>query len=709
MKKTNANKRKLSTFVIAFIAVAVLFLAFGFGTLGSVRTVGENFELKAPVTDAAGSEQRSTVVFQLAPSITETYTDSNGKEATRTVNLLVDNIYVFVSAIYAEPGKAAGLSVRRSTSPTQYFTGQLNATLENIYSVPAEGQDGAKGADVTDVLYNWVAPFSVTSTWRVSSSRYCELSATSANIRISEVVFVGRPDGTANREKYVIAAEISSATPQTGETMAQSKARASALVDAYTNEQARAYNTSMTNTDTRGTVALPEIPVPAVSSYDRFSKEEVYSLLTITEMKVGGSYAVDDRTGRDNSVYTIDSVYNVLGADILALGTEIFGVSPFGLRFFPMLFSFGILLVGYFFVLRLTKSDRAGFVFALLYALCDISFSLGHIGTPLTAGIFFVLLAAYLCHGFYARGMKKATFAGALPLFFAGVSGAAAICVNGAMVIPVAAVCGLFVAGMIRQQKAKQIRLDAVLAEVPEDPSEEQTQTAKEKAAKTLTEYRTKNLLAGVCYPAALLLFTVIFSLLFIIPVYFPLLKMYDNPVSPAGNVFTYGWKAFAGGFIGSNALGATQSAWNIFYKVFTGAGDVFAVTAVAINTVALLAAVAAVVYAVVRIVKCAKTFDRPAKAELRRLSVPLAGIVVSLVCASFGGGALGFILLAYTFGFMLAAVCAESLMSAEGKAGAVAKGVTIAVLVLLVLCFALLAVFTFSVPLPASFISKFI
>ena len=58
--------------------------------------------------------------------------------------------------------------------------------------------------------------------------------------------------------------------------------------------------------------------------------QEAISLMTIAEMREGGNYG-------EGNIYEGERVYGVLGEDLLAFGTLIFGNSPFGLRFFPML------------------------------------------------------------------------------------------------------------------------------------------------------------------------------------------------------------------------------------------------------------------------------------------------------------------------------------------------------------------------------------
>ncbi len=712
MKKSSTAQRKTTSFFIAFLVTAALFLAFGLGTLGSFGSAGGDFELRAPILNSESIQQESEVVFYLNSSIPETYTDEDGTEKTRTVSLAIDDIYFYVNAIYSEAGTPARITALRSSSSSKYFAGQVTASLENLYT--EEGSNTENNAPLqTDALYRWIHPFNIKDHPSIGSYRYWKIAAMDSNIRLAEVLFVGRPTdsaGASNQKRYIIPATVESATPNSGETAEEAKAKAQALLDGDLNAQVRAYTESLSSEDKKGKVAYPgenAIPADAATSYNTFTKQEIHSLLTVTEMRVGNVFTTND-SGVDTNVYHIDGVYNTLGMDIVAFGTLLFGVNPFGLRFMPMLFSFGILVLGFFFVRRLFRSDRAGFLFAVLYALCDFSFSLGHMGTPLTAGLFFLLLSVYLVDTFYRRGMKRVGFGGLAPLLFGGLSAAAAICVNGAMLIPVTGVFALFVAGMVRQQKANKVYLDRAV-KACEAAAENGAQDGKPdtaEVAKVLSENRYKNLAAGFVFPVSLILGAVLFSLVFILPVYSPLVKFYDNPASPVMNVFSLGWKAFAGGFVGVNAIGSVPSAWNIFYKLFRGTGENYAVTAAVMNPAAALAAAIGIVYAVCKIVRAVKNFAEEGK-ELRRILPPLAGVAFSLVAASFGGGALGFVFLAYIFAFMLAACAAEECMDLGGGAGKAAKGFTITVSVLLAVCFVLFAIFTFSVPVPASFMAK--
>ncbi len=681
MGKTSEKFKKIPKALIAFLVIALLFLAVGLGTLGSPSEgVGKAYELKTKRDDGDPPSVVMQLTFSDSENFKETYTDENGKEQTRTFTLKVSAIYVNLAVIYAEPGEPATLRLEYASSGSQSSFGlqsrRADAVFENLYTnAPAEGEEAVEPT-VTDGQFRWVAPFQSVfekNNW-TTSYRYVRLTALTHDVLINEVVFVGEKqvnsEGTG--ETMVIPAKIYSATPYNNETQEEANLRAEALLDAQ------------------------YLPSTVQSSYYLYSDDELYTLSTIAEMRRGGEYD----SAIPSAAYRVEGVYNSLGTGIIALGTKIFGLTPFGLRFFSMLASFGVLIFGYLFVRQLTKSDFAGLIFSLIYVFCNLSFALGHLGNPLMIGIFFFMGALYFCHKFYARGMKSARGASVLTPVFAALFAAAAITVNGAYLIPVAGLAALFVCGMVRQQKAKKHYL--ALAASEETDAEDPAAAREQATAAVKREYREKNLAAALGFGVTLIAAAVLFALLFAIPLYGPYMRLYSS----GGSIFVLAWHAFAGGFAGSNP-GATHAAWDLFYDIFAGTGTTYAVTAAAVNAVAAVAGILGVIFAVWRIlaVILSKKLEKQQRGELRRVLVPLVGLILSLIMTAFGGGALGFILLAYVFAFVLAAEGVAYLWGS--KYGKAAKAVSIVGLILLIAVFALYFVFTFSIPLPASLIGK--
>ncbi len=679
-------RARFSPFFIAFLALAVVFLALGMGTLGSFENTGTSYEL------AASTENNDMfVVFRLESSHKELVKGEDGKETVKSYTVRLVDVLVNVVSVYAEENEAT-LSIERSTrldndSP---FTTRREGTISNA-----------------DAL-GWVSPFEIPANWSITTYPYYRIKTT-ANVRIGEIIFVGEitEEGEREGDRVAVNCSIANVPPISDEKPAAAKERANALIDTQfapekeekTEDEAQT-NSSSTSAATPEVPFTRELPKDIHSSFYSFGEEERPFVQSIEEMRADRSLAHAD--GSAMNVYRGDTVYGALGLDFLALGTAMFGLSPFGLRFFPMLASFGVLVVGYFFTKRLTKSDAAAFAFAALYALCNLSFSLGRMGTPLSIGIFFFAAALALCHRFYAAGMKKTGFVSALPILGAGLFCAAAICVHGAFVIPVAGVCGLFACAVVRQWKARRFFLDAALGS--DAPEEEKEERAKEVAL----EYRNKNVSALVAFPAAFLLGALILSLLAMLPAHQVFVNLYDNAVSSVHNVFEYAWMSFAGGF-----SSPVRSAWTWFYPIFSGSGDIYAVTGAVMNPAAAAVGLFGIVVAVWRIALCIraivkKSFGKAERIALRRTLVPLGGMVLSLITAAFAPAGVGFVFLAYIFSFALSAEGMAFLL--EGN-NVERKGMTIGAWValgLLVAMFALFFVFTFSVPLSAELLAKF-
>ena len=703
MRNTSA-KTKLSKFFIGFLVLACVFLLVGLGTLGSFSSVGKAYGLRYQSEE---DSELPAIVFELS-DLEEEVKDKNGNVTTVTTNLMLKHVYLNIGAIYADAGEYITLRLGRGYSASSSaFSNTVDGYIENFwYNAPPE-ESGEKAVETTkNALYNWVEPFEIPeSGWNVGSYPAYRLilpsnaNTKNFNILINEIVFVGEKlgsNGQATGELCVIPTKIYTGdntvvpvTPEAGQTRDEARKaeleRANALIDAQ------------------------KIPVLAQSSFFRFSDSEILTLMNVREICSGSSYET-----RNVGLYEGDRVYGPLGLDLIAFGTVIFGMSPFGLRFFPMLASFGVLMFGFFFVRNLfakkgVKSDLAGFVFAVLYALSTLSIGIGHFGTPLMIGVFFFVASLYFVHRFYKFGLKKDDLVSAAPLALSGFFGACAILTNGVWVVPVAGLVVLFGLGMVRQQKARRYFLNKAIAEAEASPakmelSEDGTvvDAGKEKVAKVVREYRYKNALAPAVFGVFLLLGTLLLAALAGLPASFAYMKLYDDPSSPAYSVFGLVWKAFVGGFTGVNIVGM-QSGWKLFYEVFRGTGEMYAVTAIAVNAVAALAAVLGVAYAVYRIV--AVLLKRADKAELRGVLVPLAGIALGLIAAIYGD-ALGFVLLAYTFGFMLFGGAVKHFYENE-KTRLATKIVCIVGSVLLLLCFLLFAVFTFSIPLPNTFLVK--
>lgn len=237
---------------------------------------------------------------------------------------------------------------------------------------------------------------------------------------------------------------------------------------------------------------------------------------------------------------------------------------------------------------------------------------------------------------------------------------------------------------------------------------------AKQKVAEVYNEYRFKNSVAPAIFAAFLILGFIFVSMLSVVPMYYFYGKLYGQGV----NVFTMIFKGFAGGYVGKNVVIGAQSTWSIFYRTFIGQGDMYAITAAGLLPAAI--AVAAGLFGLIMTIMRLVTLLRGEKtgsvrSELRAICILLGGIVLALVTAAFAKGGLAFMLMSYFFAFGLAAYGEKTLtgMLNESEGSGTMKKVWIAFrilwLVFLVGYFILFGVFTFSIPLPQTFIGRFL
>ena len=692
MANKQSKKKSLATRII--LIVALVFLVIGMSTLGSFYSAGDAYELKTQ----GNSAETPTVIFRLTNPST---TDEHGHSATQYLRL--KHIYVNIGAAYIAEGETTTIraEVAASTTGSVSNSRRFDYTFGNFVSATDEAQED--GEEYPNVYYSWQDMVPADSDgWSISSYRYVRLTARDANVLLNEVVFVGEvmassasnAEGTG--EIVVIPATIESATPLMGETEEEAAARAAALLDSQV--------------------------MPSLNSFrmNKLSDEETLSMMTIREMYTGAEYG-------EGNIYTGERVYGSVGEEILALGTLIFGMSPFGLRFFPMLAAAGALVCGAFLARRIAKKDAAGIIFAVLFALACAPLALGGLGTPLMIGVFFFLLSVNSCHYFYANGMRTEKFASALPLLVSGLAGALAILTHGAYLVPMVGVVALFACGMVRMRRARRVYLDKAIAEVeaeetapaepaeapapsapaPEEDARPALSPARRKVAAVAAEYRNKTSIALVTFLGALVVGAFVLGLILATPMYFTWLKLFDNPASPSMNIIALAATAFAGGFTGVNPGGMGSSAWNVVYSISRVNGEAYsALYASVINFAALIAVLFAVVSAVVHLVMLCRTkeWGREERAAIRGIVVPAVGIILALVTAIFAKDAVQFVLLAYIFAFVLAAAEAVKLMqTSKAKLVRILCWVELA---LLVVMFVLLFVFMTGLPVASGLLT---
>ncbi len=704
MKKFLEKFRKFAGFPFVFLLIMILFLGVNLGTAGvssrkagSVGSLGDSFELQH-----YSDTNRSWVIFKVSPPKT---VDEKGEE--KNMNVRLHNVYLNLGTVYSEE-EIVTLDLHYSGSSTieaTSFYSMSGTKPAKIYNELYKGEESAEKNEeyIYDSPYRWISPFGIEklaadSSYRsMSSAQYFKLflpkvssKEQKGNILINEVVFVGEVQGDngGTGEYVVLPAELDARTSLPYNADKEKKEdvleRAKALIDAQ---------------------ALPYFSES--SSYYTYGEEEEKMLLTISEMRQGASYVPGD-------VYDGDKTYNSLALTLTYFGTMMFGMSPFGLRFFNVLASFGVLVVGFFFARRMFKSDRAGLLFATIYSLCGVSVSLAHMASPVMLGVFFLLSSYAACYRYWAVGMKKPSAVCTIPLLLSALSGALAVLVNGAFVIPLLGVVALFIAGVIKQHRKDRAALDSAIEAYENEKAagvekeEGERSECEKQVAKTLAAYRYNTVSASVIFSVALLLGIFILSVVFALPVTYAVDKIYNGVVGDNSNFFKIAYTLFAAGFAGGG-----QSGFNYFYRIFTGTGERYAVTLGVMNFAATLLGLLGIAFAIYRIVMLIKT--KASYEHYVSVVMPLVGMILCLVTAAFAGGAVAFVLLSNLFAFLLISGGGESVVKELGavdtKGALVAKrtvtGVLIAAYSLLAVCFALLFVFTFSIPLPASFMAK--
>ncbi len=657
--KNKLSLKHLSIWKRAFLILALLFAVIGFGTLGSVQSVGKFYRLPK---QRSGDGMEPSITFLLEEP-------GHGEEGHVHRDLYIKKIYVNVGTAYSEYGSSVTLRIGYGVSVSSKFYSFIDYPVENLYtSTTKEG--GAVEKSTANTLYNWGTVEMNSSGYRLAVYPYWRLTAVYGDVIVNEVVFVAN-DADDSGEDVILNATVSTQLTNLAEEDSQVLSKAKTPIDRQ------------------------KIPSLSQSSYFRFAPEEVAALSTYSELKLGNNYG----TGNVNHM---DRIYSPFGLDILFLGPSIFGLSPFGFRFMPMLASVGILIFSYLFVKKLTGSEKAAFFFSLLYALCGMSISLAHLGTPLMIGLFFFMASLYFCYGFFTDGMRAAKLSSSVPVILTAFFAAASVCTNGAFLIPVLGICGLFAAGVVRQRKRLYSVIsdeaDAVLEEEKTETAEGENapdETGRKRIAKLVTDANYIRTVSTVLFTVILVLGFFLISILALLPLYQTYIKVLDDPANPQKGIFYFLFTAFAGGFSGDNGVANLSSPFSFVYVLFNGTGTVHALTAggILVSIAGMLLGLIGLIFMLVRVCR-----DKsPYKTEFVLL---LIGFVLSLVTAFFAKGGLAFLLLADLFLFAFAALSLGEGVTEEG-AGKKQRIAIVLGTVLAAICFALFAVFTFSIPLP--------
>ena len=519
---------RASKFAKAACILVLAFLIIGLATIGSASSAGKAYH----------AYPDGEAVF---------YLDYQG-------GARLDEVWINVGSVYTAAGSDSDITLKYSSVPSANtssiaWTGTTRLgdfTFGNIYSESGEGYSGAN--------YNWVRLADLENeeadTSAPASTNKLILLQTDAEMLINEIVFIDTagkiiPAYTTEEEVRALYSE-------------DDYNKRHALRDAFRN-----------NPD--GLAAALDHPAvrKGDSAWSRFTEAEAYTLVQIDNIFLGGQVY-------EGSVYNIDADSGPLSALILSLGVLMFGVSPFGLRFMPLLFTAALVALAYFFGKDLFKSDGFGLLFASLFAAGGLALTVGRLGLSLAVSAFFAVLSYYCMYKFYARGIsEKKPVRSALAVLVSGLAFAVAFAVDPKSAIACAGVLVLFILGAVRHHRSCAYERRKLRREMSEDAA---ATASREEMQANLDAYEEKDaaLSAGILYRGKLLyLFfivsfivgTVLVTLLSSLASYFSYVRFYEaDPENPAMGVVALVWHALRDCFTVGNMTSYTAgSASNAF------------------------------------------------------------------------------------------------------------------------------------------------
>lgn len=687
-----ANKSKIkalwtnaSKFARAAFLVVLVFLIAGLCTIGSVSSTGRAYR--------AFPEQEA--VF---------YLDYQGGNR-------LDEIWINVGSVYTEIGEDATLTMNYATVPSSSassisWTGTSRLgdfVFGNIYSASGDGFSGAN--------YNWVRVADLANEEAGTSAPSTSYSLirirTEEEMLINEVAFI---DTEGNRiPAYVTVEDVSEAYGNWSSR--------TALRDAIRNNPDDLVYAS----DSRF------MPRQGDSVRSRFTEDEMYSLMQIDNVFLGGQVF-------EGSVYNIDSDSGPLSVLILSLGVLIFGVSPFGLRFMPLLFTAALVALAYFFGKDVFKSDAFGLLFAALFASGGLALTVGRLGLSLSVSAFFVVLSFFFMYKFYARGVssERPVHTG-LSVLFSGLAFAFAFAVDPKMLFAGLAVLALFILGAVRHHRAvayekrklRKAMSDAnAVAETEAEMQENLDRYERDEAALTAESgYRTKLIYAF--FFVSFIVGTVLAVMLSSLASYYSYVRFYEaDPENPALGVLNLIGRAVADCFTVGNMTSYTAAnasnafGWLIGLKGATllsaSEGNRYLALNVQMNPLMTLTALLGLLFMTVYAVLYAATGGKKgayaskyAPRIMRVYAVFALGLLASLLSFAFSpnaGASHGMLFSVFYIGFIPLAFYTVYVHDRSGKTKVLGIGMNATVKVLAALLVLYAVVFILMLPMTYGF-----
>ena len=681
VSKTHTNKGKeffsrFTKFGWAALALTLVFLLVGASTVGGASSFGKSYRGAAD----------SSVVFYLE------YPDKNAP---------LDDIYVNIGAVYAEPGSDVKLEFRRATTSGSYTNSKFTTsalggfTVGNIWSESGNGVSGAN--------YNWVAAFTdINDSFTMTTSYRLIRMTFPCDMVVNEVMFV-------DTNGSVIPAYV----------------RVEDVQPIFANQSDWATYRDLFSTDARRPDAVNLVDGHGAfigkTSYSNFTQDEIYTLMQISSIRMG-DFTTD-------GVFTADTENGPLAVLFPLLGTLLFGNSPFGLRIFSVLFTAALVALAYFFGKELFGSGGFGFLLACLVAGGGLALTVGRLGLSLPVIAFFAALSFFFMYRFFSEGMDAEHPArSALNVLLSGLMFALAFAADPKCVFLLFGLVALFVVGAVRYAKAYAAEKAALRREMSDKNASERSEEVmqqnidecEEQTAYLRSDYVYGSKLIYLFFFVSFIVGTVLFTVLAMLPSYYTYVRLYDaDPSSPSAGLFSLLFSALGSAFTSANvtqlsaANASSAFGWLIGLKGATlfsasGEGTYIALNAQPNLAVIVTAAIGFVFTTAYAVLYAATGRRQGAYASeyssgiLRAYFLITAGTLCSLLQFAFTQASAADALLFDFFWFSYVPLMFYTVYVHDGSKKSVVCGIRMnaTVIVLLGVCALYLVLFALSVPM---------
>lgn len=508
---------RVTRFGWAAIALVLAVFVVGACTVGGFSSYG----------DAYLARKDAQVVFYLD------YASAGGDQ--------LEEIYVNVGSVYTEAGKDFTLTFSRcrGSSGSSFTTSSLGkVTFSNI--IPSEDSVGTN--------YNWVKAVDLTGKMFTTSYNLIRIQV-SEEMFLNEVVFVNESGKVI--PAYTAESEVKGFFSETVWPSFRDYFHSnSALTDLGSLGDPAALVDAQDNFRTGGTV------------YTNYTQDEMYTLLQLDNLRMKGLTT--------EGTFFADTDFGPLSVLFPALGTLIFGVCPFGLRIFSVLFTAALVAVSYLLGKSLFKSRGFAFLFACFAAFGGLALTVGRLGVAYSLIALLLVSSLYFLFRYFEEGIsEERPLRSAANVLYAGLLFALAVAADPkslfALIVPVA----LFAAGWVRQRREQKRALSVLRAQLLERNASEQSEEAMQanieefdaRESTLRAGYGYANRVVWVFFLVSFFVASVLFVLLSALPSYYIYLKLYEtDPSSPSLGLFGLVWAAVKDTFTLSNATQFTSA-----------------------------------------------------------------------------------------------------------------------------------------------------